>query len=250
MPKCVGRRTFLSLRRHFGDGVHWVYGEAMCDRVLEGNVKVCEVCRERGEGTAKLQAQPGYPHGVCGEEVPVKSQIYGGAWYKEGVKKWGEPSADDLKFLEEARQKVMNTLDQYFGKKKDDDMIIKKMREANLNDEAEAAEPAPAPKKRKAGGASRKKKEIVPVDASKDSGSDSTGIIVAMEVDEEEIIPEEMMEVSITSITIGGKEYYFDGEKGKVYMKAANGEIGDYVGRLHGGKIVGGIPDSDEEECV
>lgn len=256
MGKCIGRRTFVSLRRRFGDGKHWVYGEAMCEKEAEGDL--CDVCKARG--VAKLQAQPGFPHGKCGEEIPANSQIYGGKWYKDRVGVWGEPAEEDLKFLEEASQSVMKTLDQYFGKKKDDDAIMEicggakkrgKKKEsvavaavaaAVAAEAADAAPTAPAKKPR----SRTKKREIVPMNAEKDI---SSGIIVAMEVEEEEVIPEEFEEIIIEPTVISGKEYYWEPVKQKVYKKAGDGGLGDYMGRLHDGKIVDGIPDSDED-CV
>jgi len=203
MAACFGRRSYEKGRVHFGDGIHWVYPEDSCDNIAIPGEKVCQFCLGRSKATAKLQAQPRYPHGVIGEEIPANSQIYGGPWYKAGVLKWGLPAENDLKSLEEAKQIVMK---KYFavGEKS----VITTT-------------------------ASTVSKEPITVVKTKEKVG---GIIVAMELGEDPIIAEEVVECVLKSVTIKGVAYYVD-TCGNVYIKNKNSSIGAFCGKLVEGEI-------------
>lgn len=272
MDQCLGRRTSVANRYHFGDGRHWVYGEMQCkNKSIEGG-QLCQLCSNRSD-TTLLQAQPGFPHGTIGEEYTEKSQIYDGPWYNIGVVKWGAPSDDDLKILQQYKKSIMKTLVDYFPKGKKDivDEIIKPLEKLAVEEE-----PAVKPKKAKkvvqespveespveakkakkvveespveakkvitSEKKPKKKKEIIPLGLQKPSSK----IIVAMELDEV-VVPEEVVEIKLTKIKIGTKDFYWEPVKAKVYAIESTGLLGRYQGRLKNGEIIIGIPDSDEE---
>ncbi len=74
---------------------------------IEGRL-VCSKCIIQFVTDKKRQHSRRYPHGLVTEPIPSHSHLFGGSWYEEGVKKWGEPPADiilyALRYQEEARR--------------------------------------------------------------------------------------------------------------------------------------------------
>jgi len=232
MSQCLGRRTFSTKRFHFGDGKHWVYAECQCKS--KATVKeLCARCNDR-VGKIHLQSQPDFNHGTIGKDIPEYSQIYGGDWYKKGVEKWGEPSETDLKYLEQYSEAVMKSLKDYYKVNKSLEEIEEKMENMFVQADTKAEE---KPVKK-----ARGKAVTVTVEVSK-----IVPVIVAMELDDEPVIPEETIEIKLVVKTIDKKDYYYEPIKEKVYNKGSSNAIGEYIGRLKDGEIIKGIVDSDQD---
>jgi hypothetical protein len=206
MEACFGRRTNVKDRVHFGNGIHWVYPENACSNLAMPGEKLCQLCFTRDATTGRLQAQPRYPHGIIGEAIPPSSQIYGGPWYEAGILKWGMPFENDLKFLEEASQSIMK---KYFPQGK----LPVVTKETIVTVSAATPSNTVVKNREKVG-----------------------GIIVAVELDEDPIIAEEVVECVLKSVTIKGVTYYMDNME-NLYIKNKNSSVGTFCGKLVGGEI-------------
>jgi len=87
--RCFHRITYKSHVQNFGDGIHKFYLEFRCpNKAIEGK-PMCSSCIIQNR--SKHQDSRHYPHGKIYEPIPSHSHMFGGSWYEEGVKKWGEP---------------------------------------------------------------------------------------------------------------------------------------------------------------
>ena len=104
---CHTRITSPKTLQYFADGVHKFYLEYCCERpCLDGRDR-CKSCIKIHAG-ARSQFDSTYPHGHMSEPIPDHSHIFGGTWYQDRVRLWGEPSpsviALALQYQREARQ--------------------------------------------------------------------------------------------------------------------------------------------------
>jgi len=106
---CISRITDPSHARHFGDGVHKFYLEMRCPQPAFAHQRICQKCTKI-YAECKNQFCGLYDHGKVNEPVPDRSHMYGGKWYLEKVKEWGEPPREILalaiQYQENARQGV------------------------------------------------------------------------------------------------------------------------------------------------
>lgn len=104
---CISRITDPSHARHFGDGVHKFYLEMRCPQPALSHQRICQKCTKI-YAECKNQFCGLYDHGKVNEPVPERSHMYGGKWYLEKVKEWGEPPREILalaiQYQENARQ--------------------------------------------------------------------------------------------------------------------------------------------------
>jgi hypothetical protein len=92
--QCYSRIVPTGHFLYFGDGKHRFYLESRCpNNRLEGRA-TCERCIVKI--ISKYQYTSNYQHGLIYEPIPHHSHLFGGLWYEENAKKWGDPSAKDL----------------------------------------------------------------------------------------------------------------------------------------------------------
>ena len=104
---CHTRITSPKTLQYFADGVHKFYLEYCCQRpCLDGRDR-CTSCIKIHPG-ARSQFDSTYPHGHMSEPIPEHSHIFGGTWYQDRVRLWGEPSLEvialAMQHQREARQ--------------------------------------------------------------------------------------------------------------------------------------------------
>ncbi len=97
MSKCISRVTDETYAQQFGDNRHKFYLEFRCNRPCFKDMDVCIKCLDKSE-KAKLQTSRSFDHGKINDPIPDKSHIYGGKWYNDGVKKWGQPPSEIIEF--------------------------------------------------------------------------------------------------------------------------------------------------------
>jgi hypothetical protein len=97
MSKCISRVTDETFAQHFADNRHKFYVEFRCNRPCFKDMDVCVKCLGKSE-KAKLQTSRTFDHGKVNEPIPDISHIYGGNWYNNGVRKWGQPPSEIIQF--------------------------------------------------------------------------------------------------------------------------------------------------------
>lgn len=112
----MGRTTRLDTRLHLGDGQHWFYLEYRCgnemkiERDEKGRIKqLCEKCSHKYDD-CRTQYSRRFMHGFVGGEFGAKSRIFDSIWYKEAVKKYGEPPAEYIEEALKAQKTVYESL--------------------------------------------------------------------------------------------------------------------------------------------
>lgn len=140
--RCISRITDDTYAQFFGNGRNKFYVEFRCGRPCITGQEVCVKCFEKNLA-CKLQASRKFNHGKVCEQIPIGSHIYGGAWYKEGVRKWGAPSVEIIEYAIQCQKEARG------------DFVVTETPKANTTDstqdmpirKAETADPA-EPKKR------------------------------------------------------------------------------------------------------
>ena len=235
---------------------------------IEGQTR-CKSCIKIHKG-ARSQFDSTYPHGHMSEPIPDHSHIFGGTWYEERVRDWGEPSAEviALALLCQAEARQFYTID---TSSKADSVSTshdmgrpKKIVEAETVETAETAETVVVPEKRgrkpKIGVMPvldvpltqevEKPKQKAPPKASPKPRKKATNpkeepVSEVKNICKEVVIPtyiEEKIEefdthdyeieyVILTHLEIEKTLYYHDSKKQKIYEIIKNKEIGPYVGR-------------------
>lgn len=94
---CISRYTDETYTQHFGNGRNKFYLEFRCNRPCSNDKKHCTKCSNKSP-LNKLQQSRKFNHGDVNEPIPDISHIYGGKWYNDGIKKWGEPSSEIIEF--------------------------------------------------------------------------------------------------------------------------------------------------------
>lgn len=94
---CISRYTDDTYAQQFGDGRHKFYLEFRCNRPCLKGMDCCAKCAEKSPSTV-LQHSRKFNHGNVNEPIPDNSHIYGGKWYYEGIRKWGQPPSEIIEF--------------------------------------------------------------------------------------------------------------------------------------------------------
>ena len=283
---CLSRITDPSHARHFGDGVHKFYLEMRCPQPALMNQRICQKCTKI-YAECKNQFCGLYDHGKVNEPVPDRSHMYGGKWYLEKVKEWGEPPREILalaiQYQENARQgleikesepSMITEMSAAEPKKKgrakaasedlkpaaapSEDLKPEALKQKTKKAEKPAEEPKDKPKIAKPKIAKPKvakpkvaKPKVSPKQTSEASNHKEVAIPTHMEKTMEEFDTDgfEIEYVSLVPFEVNETNYFRDRKKEKLY-KNTKGSIGYYVGRWDPDteSIHTEVPDSDEED--
>ena len=277
---CISRITDPSHARHFGDGVHKFYLEMRCPQPALMNQRICQKCTKI-YAECKNQFCGLYDHGKVNEPVPDRSHMYGGKWYLEKVKEWGEPPREILalaiQYQENARQGLeikesepsilpeMSAEPKKKGRAKAPAVQPEDLKPAAAPPEDLKTPPKqttkkeePKPKMAKPKVAKPKvakpkvaKPKVSPKSTSEPSNHKEVTIPTHMEKTMEEFDTEgfEFEYISLVPFEVNETNYFRDRKKDKLY-KNIKGAIGPYVGRWDPDmeSIHTEVPDSDEED--
>ena len=221
--RCISRITDDTYSQKFGDGYHKFYVELRCNMPCTE-----ETCNRCSKSECKTQHSRKFDHGKINEPIPDNSHIYGGTWYNDAVKRYGEPTKEVIEFAEkyqcEARNEIQNE--------------IKEIKEI--------------PKRTKPKVAKEPRKKETPY-----STLANTIPLIHKEVTLPTHIETKLEDIDTEGFTIeyiklipfehNGSTYFKD-SKNKLYKKIKD-KIGPYIGRIdiENDSIVN-IPDSDDEK--
>lgn len=93
---CPSRVTDDMYTQYFGNNRNRFYLEFRCNRPCFKDMPTCIKCAEKSQ--TSIQTSRKFNHGMVWDPIPEGSHLYGGRWYQEGIKKWGEPSSDIMEF--------------------------------------------------------------------------------------------------------------------------------------------------------
>lgn len=93
--RCLSRIAPFPHFDYFGNNKNRFYMEMRCDRLRVQGSEFCEACQQK-DPTYHYPSSRRFDHGKINEPIPLHSHIYGGEWYKENVKRWGEPNSDAI----------------------------------------------------------------------------------------------------------------------------------------------------------
>ena len=283
---CISRITDPNHARHFGDGVHKFYLEMRCPQPALMNQRICQKCTKI-YAECKNQFCGLYDHAKVNEPVPDRSHMYGGKWYLEKVKEWGEPPREILalaiQYQENARQgleikesepSMITEMSAAEPKKKgrakaasedlkpaaapSEDLKPEALKQKTKKAEKPAEEPKDKPTIAKPKVAKPKvakpkvaKPKVSPKQTSEASNHKEVAIPTNMEKTMEEFDTDgfEIEYVSLVPFEVNETNYFRDRKKEKLY-KNTKGSIGYYVGRWDPDteSIHTEVPDSDEED--
>ena len=258
-PLCLSRITDPAHARHFGDGRHKFYLEMRCPRLALPNQLVCGKCVGI-YAECKNQFCGLYPHGNVNEPIPDHSHMYGGRWYQEHIREWGEPSAELIalaqQYQEHARQDIVSKALVPFDQKMEADPAPKskaKPKPRVKAKEAPSAVPnAVIPEEPKKKGPKPKKPSVAPKEAPKDVSLRKEVVIPTHKEESVEEFDTDGYHIEYVSLSLfehNHMTYFRDRKKNKLYRSMKNG-IGPYIGRWDpdSESIVTDVPDSDQEE--
>ena len=250
------------------------------------NQRICQKCTKI-YAECKNQFCGLYDHAKVNEPVPDRSHMYGGKWYLEKVKEWGEPPREILalaiQYQENARQgleikesepSMITEMSAAEPKKKgrakaasedlkpaaapSEDLKPEALKQKTKKAEKPAEEPKDKPKIAKPKIAKPKvakpkvaKPKVSPKQTSEASNHKEVAIPTHMEKTMEEFDTDgfEIEYVSLVPFEVNETNYFRDRKKEKLY-KNTKGSIGYYVGRWDPDteSIHTEVPDSDEED--
>ena len=275
--RCLSRVTDNSTTLHFADQRHKFYLESRCGRPTLPNTDVCLRCSVKVESCTNQNSRS-FLHGKVYELIPPTSHLYGGAWYMEGVKKWGAPSADRIEY---AKQFQMEARGEYVVMPQGSTLLDKQVKAIDESVPIEMPrakkEESDKPRKPKIG----KQKPVVgdteviqepvlepaaapePVKTRKPRKKPEIGPSALLPLHKEVVLPTHM-ESAIEEFDTDGFEveyvrlstfehesqtYFRDLKKNKLYKKIKEKMIGSYVGRYDPDtdSIHTDVPDSDCE---
>ena len=103
--RCISRITYENVAQHFGNRRNKFYIEFRCIYPCYKNMDVCIKCLEKSPDQKK-QVSHKFDHGKVNEPITDESHIYGGKWYNDGVKKWGEPPSEIIEYAIQHQQEA------------------------------------------------------------------------------------------------------------------------------------------------
>lgn len=263
-PLCLSRITDPAHARHFGDGRHKFYLEMRCPRPALPDRTICSKCVGI-YAECKNQFCGLYPHGNVNEPIPDHSHMYGGRWYHEHVREWGEPTAELIalaqQYQEHARQDIVSKAPMPFVQEMDATKEIQSI----AKPAASRAKPKPKPKeelkeelkeepkeepKKKA--PKPKKPTVAPKEVPKEPPLRKEVVIPTHKETSLEEFDTDGYHIEYVSLSLfehNHTTYLRDRKKNKLYRSMKNG-VGPYIGRWDpdSESIVTDVPDSDQEE--
>jgi hypothetical protein len=272
---CISRITDPSHARHFGDGVHKFYLEMRCPQPALPHQLICQKCTKIYD-ECKNQFCGLYDHGKVNEPIPDRSHMYGGLWYREKVKEWGEPPREILALAIQYQENARQGLEiKEIRPSMITEMSVEPKKKGRAKAVPEDLTPAvpeedltPAPKRKTKEEATEPKPKIAKPKVAKAKPKVSPTPKVSpkqtSETHHKEVAIPTHMEKSMEEFDIDGFEfeyvtlvpfeanetnYFRDRKKEKLY-KNIKGTIGHYVGRWDPDteSIHTEVPDSDEED--
>ena len=96
LSQCLSRYTKEEFAQHFANGRNKFYIEFRCSRPCPKEINRCAQCLEKS--VKAIQTSRRFEHGNVCDPIPDDSHIYGGKWYHESVKKFGEPPSEIVEF--------------------------------------------------------------------------------------------------------------------------------------------------------
>ena len=105
--RCVSRITDDIYSQKFGDGYHKFYVELRCNMPCPK-----EICNRCSKSECKIQHSRKFDHGKINEPIPDISHIYGGKWYNDNVKKYGEPTREVIEFAGKYKREARNEINE------------------------------------------------------------------------------------------------------------------------------------------
>ena len=101
---CISRCTDDTYAQQFGNERNKFYIEFRCNMPCIKGLDVCSKCAEKSP--TAIQTSKKFNHGKINEPLPESSHIYGGIWYKQAIKRYGEPSSDVVEFAIQYQKKA------------------------------------------------------------------------------------------------------------------------------------------------
>lgn len=95
--RCISRITYENFAQHFGNRRNKFYIEFRCIYPCYKNTDICVKCFKKRPDYKKQDSHT-FDHGKVNEPITDDSHIYGGKWYREGIKKWGEPPSEIIEY--------------------------------------------------------------------------------------------------------------------------------------------------------
>ena len=283
--RCLSRVTDSSTAQHFADQRHKFYLESRCGRPTLPNTDVCVRCSVKLESCTNQHSRS-FLHGKVYELIPPSSHLYGGAWYMEGVKKWGAPSMDRIEYAKQfqieargeyvvmpqgpalnAQQKQVKAMDESVVSemprvKKEESDKPRKPKIGKQKPVVGETEPEVKPEVKPVE-AQEVQSEAKPVKTRKPRKKPEVGSATILPLHKEVVLPthiESSMEefdtdgfeveyVRLSTFEHESQTYFRDSKKNKLYKKIKEKTIGSYVGRYDPDtdSIHMDVPDSDCE---
>jgi len=268
---CLSRITGINERRYFADQVHKFFLEMRCGRPCDG--EICDSCSEKSP-TSVIQWCRKIDHGTIHDPIPDRSHLFGGTWYQEGVRKWGEPSEDSLRVAMDyqIKARLLLTNENVPSKVPVPSQAMEKGKRGRkpkvamkpidppnqlvIETRVEETPIIPSPAVEKATTEPVKK---APVKRKPKAAMLPPPTMIHKEVvlpthiekerDQVDIDGFEIEYIRLSVYTVDGITYFRDSKKNKLYKKIKEKTVGEYVGRYDPVKesIHHDVPDSDEE---
>jgi hypothetical protein len=262
---CISRYTDDDYTQQFGNGRNKFYIEFRCNLPCVNGSDVCSKCANKN--TTASQTSKKFNHGKINEPIPDTSHIYGGKWYNQAVKKYGEPSPDIIEFavqyqkkaregftFEDEEETVAEVEVKVEAKKKE---TVKRSKETNAStNDAKKSRRKP----KLAEETSVKPNSTKNTTAAYNAIINNTQQLVHKEVvlpthietnlEEFDTDGYEIEYIKLEPFEVNGTTYFRESNKNKLYRKNKEKGIGGYVGRWNPDteSIITEIPDSDDEE--
>ena len=230
---CPDKLAFRLLKN--GKQKFTIFTEYRCPNQVEGGSKVCEECSKKLP-MYKYQANQKCDHGFVGGPYPKDSKLYGSPYYLKCIKDGCSISEADERRAKEA---MFNSGSE----------MPKKAADVSVSPTVTTTKTEKKTVKKVI-----KVKSSIPVLEAPIAQVNTTPSIpiiskpTMVESTESPIIVEDIIYVKVKKIRHQGKDYYFDGNSGKLYSATTNG-VGKYTGRYNDetATLNTEYPDSDEE---
>jgi hypothetical protein len=245
--RCISRITEDTYCQNFGNGRNKFYVELRCELSCVNGSDVCSKCSNKSD-SCKVQTSRRFNHGKVNEPIPDESHIYGGKWYMNSVKKYGEPAEDVIIFAEDYKNRAHSNITNFT-----DDTSSQITSSTTKRRKPRVAPDDDSVPESKTSVSSRKKNIVTPysslVNTTTKLVHKEVAIPTHIETKLEEISTDgfEIEYVRLTPFEAGGSTYFRD-SKNKLYKKVKD-KVGAYIGRWNPDTdmIITDIPDSDDE---